>query len=180
MLTISRDPVPAMRAKLTARFHAIDQNRRNAGAAAEIAHDLRHPVEIDAGENDRIRICIDGGDRIGRHHDRVVGKLGEQKVAEDNLAALARLHEIGPVTEIDTDKDVVCRALNASVAANNQQRANPRQIDWQAGAQDVATTTYANRGADIGRRFQHCLDRGDHFALCISAMLREFQEFLGG
>ena len=53
---------------------AVDQHGRNAGPAAEIAHDLRHPVEIDAGENDRIRIPVDGGYRIGRHHDRLVGE----------------------------------------------------------------------------------------------------------
>ena len=33
---------------------AVDQSRRNAGPAAEIAHDLRHPVEIDAGDDDGI------------------------------------------------------------------------------------------------------------------------------
>ena len=48
------------------------------GPAAEIAHDLRHPVEIDAGDDDGIRVAVDGGDRIGRHHDRLLLDLAEQ------------------------------------------------------------------------------------------------------
>ena len=128
MLTIRRDPVPGMRAKLTARFEpsaatnesdpsgwsepiafsamadssgtviqrtadhaglirrrrqhgarAVDQNGRNAGPAAEIAHDLRHPVEIDAGDNDGILAGGDGRYRIGRHHDRQLGGLANRK-----------------------------------------------------------------------------------------------------
>ena len=35
-------------------------------------------------------------------------------------------------------------------------------------------------GADIGRRFQHRLDRGDHLALGIGAVLGDVGEFFGG
>src|SRR5216683_2083267 len=99
MLTISRDPVPAMRAKLTARFEPSTATKESDPSA------WSESIAFAAmADSNGIRICIDGGDRISRHHDRVVGKLGEQKVAEDNLATLARFHEIGPVTEIDTDK----------------------------------------------------------------------------
>ncbi len=45
---------------------AVDQHRRNARAAAEIAHDLRHPVQVDAGDDDGIGIVADRGYRIGR------------------------------------------------------------------------------------------------------------------
>src|SRR3979490_2843003 len=88
-------------------YRAVDTHGRNSGPAAESAHDLRYPVEIDGGENDGIRLFVDGGYRIGRDHDRTVGKPGEQEVAKDQGAARSRLLKIGPIAEIDTDKDVV-------------------------------------------------------------------------
>src|SRR6266516_1332292 len=65
---------------------AIDQHGRNAGAAAEIAHDLRHPVEIYAGNDDCILLAIDRRYRIGGHHVRSLAGFGEQKVAENEAA----------------------------------------------------------------------------------------------
>ena len=140
MLTISRDCVPEMRAKLIARLEpsdavnesepvgaselsafsaiadisgtdvqrpadhaglirrrgdddagAVDQQRRNSRPPAEIGHDLRQPVDIDAGDDDGIFLGIDGGHRIGRHHHRPAVGLAEQIVAEDEVAGFLRL-----------------------------------------------------------------------------------------
>jgi len=99
--------------------------------------------------------CIDGGDRLSRIMTGCC-KLGEQKVAETTRGSRA-LHEIGPVTDIDTDKDVVSRALNASVAATiSRVRIHGRLTGRLAAG--CRNYDLRNRGADIGRRFQHCLD----------------------
>ena len=46
---------------------AVDKHSRNARLAAEIAHHLRHPVEVDAGDDDGIDPSVDRRDRIGCH-----------------------------------------------------------------------------------------------------------------
>src|SRR4051794_22928360 len=140
--------------------YAVDHRRRNAGPATEVAHDLRHPVKIDSGKDDGISFAIDGGYRISGHHDRVVGELGGEIIAENHTVGVARLLEIGTLTKIDANEDVVRRALHPSIAADDQQSAYPGQMSRQAGSQDVAAAAdAANRGADVGRRFQYGLDR---------------------
>ncbi|MHC2518120.1 hypothetical protein ACVMHW_004002 [Bradyrhizobium diazoefficiens] len=49
---------------------AVDQHGGDAGATTEIAHDLRHPVEVDGGEHDGIGDAAEGGHRIDRHDGR--------------------------------------------------------------------------------------------------------------
>jgi hypothetical protein len=71
--------------------------------------------------------------------------------------------------------------LHASILADDHQAANPRQVERQAGAQDVATATDApGRGADIGRRLQDRFHRRDHFALGVGGVLRQGREFRRG
>jgi len=123
--------------------YAVDQHRRDPGAAAEIAHHLRHPVEIDAGENERMRVGVDGRYRIGGDHRRLVGGLGEQKIAEDDIATAGCFLQVGPVAQIHTDQRVVGRALNSAIAVGDQEVVNPWQIVRQACAQQIAAAADA-------------------------------------
>ena len=153
---------------------AVDQHRRDARAAAEIAHDQRHPVEIDGRDDEGVFVLIDRGDRIGGDDGRLVRCPAEQIVAQHKAAGLLHLLEIGTVAEIDADQAVQGRALHPAVAADDRHAADPGQVDGQAGAQDqAALADAAGRGADIGGGFQHRLDRRDHFALRIGAVLGE-------
>ena len=70
--------------------------------------------------------------------------------------------------------------MNQPVFADDHDAADPGQIKRQAGAQYLAAAPDASRGANIGRRFQHRLDRRDDFALGVGAVLREICKFLRG
>jgi hypothetical protein len=92
-----------------------------------------------------------------------------------------RLLEIGAVAEVDPDKGIGGRALDAAVAAGDQKIANPGQVGRQAGAKNVAALADATGGgADIGGGFQDGLDRRDDFALGIGAVLGKTGKFGGG
>src|SRR6476660_9560597 len=76
-VSCGRPIMPAWSAGAARTTPALSTNTAEIPAAAEIAHDLRHPVEIDAGNDDRILLTIDRRYRIGRHHDRPVAGFGE-------------------------------------------------------------------------------------------------------
>src|SRR6202012_5055081 len=100
--------------------------------AAEIAHDLRHPVQADTGDDNSVRILPDGRHRIGRYDDRQVGGDGEQEVAEYEIAHLARLLQIFPLAEIQPDQIGAGCTLHVTVAVDDQQAGDPGQVDRQA------------------------------------------------
>ena len=152
------------------------------GRPDEIAHDLRHPVEIDGGDDDRIpnRCRWPKPDRPPITIGRSVA-IANRKSLKTKLWPSRAFLKIPALAEVDADQRVVGRALDVSIPADDRQAPDPRQVDRQACPQHVATAAHAaRRGADIGGRLQHRLDRGDDFALGIRAMLGEVGKVLGG
>ncbi|MGY3645566.1 hypothetical protein ACVWW2_000857 [Bradyrhizobium sp. LM4.3] len=138
---------------------AVDQDGGDAGAAPQIAHDLRHPVEVDGGKHDGIGYAAEGGHRVNRHHGRRQHRPRQDEVAQHEAAGFLCLLEVRPVTEIEADIHVVGGALNAPVLAGDQKRTDPGKIRRQARAQHVtALADAAGGGADEGFRFQDGLD----------------------
>jgi hypothetical protein len=152
---------------------AVHQHGRHAGLAAEIGHDLRQPVDVDAGDHDGILLRIDRRHRIGGHHHRPAVGPAAQIVAEHEATVVLRLLEIFAIAEIEPDLHVERRALHDAVPGDEHDAADPGQHRRQAGAQHLAALPNAAGGADIGRRFQHGLDRGDHLALGLGGVRGE-------
>ena len=128
----------------------------------------------------RFLLRIDRRDRIGRHHDRPVVGLAEQIVAENEIAGLLRLPEIVAIADVEADLNVQRGALHHALLAHEHDAADPGQVGGQAGAQDFATSADAAGCADIGGRFQHRLDGGNHLALGLGAVVGDIGVFLGG
>ena len=129
---------------------AVDHDGGEAGVAGKPRHALRHPVQRDAGDDDGILLGIDGRYGVGRHHHRYVGLLGDQEIAEDEIAALSRLLEVRPVTDVEPDRRIQHRALHAPVGAHRHDIADPGQVERKAHAHQVAAATDTAGGADIG------------------------------